>query len=389
LKLPSYITRNVLLLSIVSLLNDCSSEMLYPIIPLYLASLGTAPILLAWIEGFAEIIAATLKWKSGVWSDASNSRKKFVFAGYSTSVVSRGILALSTNWIGVLIARATDKVGKGIRTTSRDALLTEESDKSTRASVMSFHRSADTIGAIIGPTIAIICLGAAWSYQSIFYLSIGFGLLSILVIAAIQEKQKTTTSASERISLSFFWKSSSVGYKKIIGLFAIFAIGNSSDMYLMLKLKENGFESTICIQYYMLFNIVAVLVGFPIGRLADRYDKRYFLLFGFIAYAASYFLIGSYSSSFVITIGFIIYGFYYACIDSVSKAMIANTCSPNQKAAAFGLFGMIQSVLFLVSGIICGLLWTNFSSATAFMFCAWMVILAVLYLLIYWKSLNE
>jgi MFS family permease len=366
---PKYISRTVLLLSLVSLLNDASSEMLYPILPLFLASMGTAPALMGIIEGVAEIIAALMKWLSGTWSDEAQQRKPFVLLGYGSSGISKGLLALATGWFGVFIARALDRFGKGLRSPARDALLADNCNAETRGAVFGFHRSADTLGAVIGPLIAILCLAYALSYQQIFLVALipaVLGFICLLILKENKTKQKDATFTFRLSNPFAYWQNANTDYKKLLIVFGFFALFNSSDMFLILRLQQCGVSTQHCIYYYLLFNIIFSISAFPIGVLSDKLSKPLLLVIGFLLFAITYSLMAFGNNYYYFIIAFITYGLYNACTDGISKAMIVNSCSPLHKGKALGTFSMVQSLLFLGAGIITGLLWQIDGGKTAF-----------------------
>jgi MFS family permease len=364
---PKYLTRSVLLLSLVSLCNDISSEMLYPILPLYLASVGAAPVLMGVVEGIAEMIAAAMKWLSGTWTDEAQRRKPMVMLGYGLSGVSKGLLGLATGWIGILIARSLDRFGKGLRSPARDAMLADNCTAQTRGAVFGFHRSADTLGAVIGPIIALLCIGVAYSYNTIFFIAVIPALLGFACLFFLSENKKEIKPNSH-FSLQHpfaFLQNANSAYKKITMLFCFFAIGNGSDMFLLLRLKANGVSAHHSIYFYLLFNIALVVFAYPIGILSDKISKQYLLIAGFLIFATTYCIMAFATTTLWFCIAFLLYGLYYACTDGISKAFVVNACSPADKGKALGTFSMLQSVLYLVAGTITGLLWVIDDGKTA------------------------
>jgi MFS family permease len=389
LKRAPYLTRTVLLLSLVSLLNDASSEMLYPILPLFLANMGAAPALMGIIEGFAEIIAALMKWLSGTWSDDAKQRKPFVLLGYGSSGISKGLLALATGWFGVFIARAIDRFGKGLRSPARDALLADNSTSETRGAIFGFHRSADTLGAVIGPLIAIICLGYAFTFQQLFLVALIPAVLGFVCLLFLKEYKNNQAITNVRFTISnpfAYLKTANSDYKKLLLVFGFFALCNASDMFLILKLKQSGVSMQHCIYYYLLFNIVFSFSAYPIGLLSDKVAKYKLLIAGFVLFAITYSMMAFGDASIIFIIAFILYGLFNALTDGVSKAMIVNSCDKADKGKALGTFSMVQSLLFLGAGIITGLLWKIDNGETAFLFTSLAGLLSSLLLYVLYKK---
>jgi MFS family permease len=384
--LPKYINKTVVILSLVSLCNDFSSELLYPILPLYLSSLGAAPIYVGFIEGLAELLSACLKLVSGVLSDTANKRIPFVAMGYGSSLVGKGILGLATGWIGILIARLVDRFGKGVRGAARDAMLADSAVPEDRAKVFGLHRSADTVGAVLGPILALVLINYSFTYKGIIYLSIIPGIIGMLLIYFLKEKKNSevVNKVGNYFSfknLSTYWQQASIEYKKFTAILFLFALGNSSDMFLLLKLKGNGYTDAQCIQYYLLFNVSFMLLAYIIGIWADRFNKILFIVIGLIAFALAYYLIASNINSTVTTIAFLIYGLYYACTDGVGKAYISTVCAANKKAGAIGLFNFSQGMAFVIAGIFTGLIWHIGAGTFALQLSAGLAIISALLLL--------
>jgi MFS family permease len=359
IKKPSYLTRTVLLLSLVSLFNDVSSEMILPILPLYMAQIGAAPALMGLIEGIAELISAVLKYASGTWSDSATSRKPFVLFGYGISGVGKGLLGLCTGWIGVLFCRIMDRFGKGLRSPARDAMLADSCTPQTRGAVFGFHRSADTLGAIIGPLIALCCIGYAVTFQKIFLISIVPSVLGFVCLLYLRDQRQAKQSGNAlgiKNPLRFY-AIASQEYKTLLLILGLFAIGNASDLFLVLRLKAAGISDKNCVLFYLLFNVILTLTAYPIGILADKMSKQRLIIIGLLCFATTYVLMALGQSAWVFVLAYCIYGLYYAFTDGVSKALLTNTCAPQHKGEALGLFSMVQSMLYLVAGVVTGLLW--------------------------------
>lgn len=354
------ITKTVWLISLISLFNDISSEMLYPVIPLYLEQIGYGSILIGVLEGIAECAGGLAKIYTGSLSDALKKRLPFVQLGYFLSVLSRPIMGLFEHSVPIVGARILDKAGKGIRTGARDAILGDESTERNRAEVFGFHRSLDNWGAAIGPLAALLFLYYyPEQYRTLFLLTIIPGAIAIFFTFGIEEKKRTV--AVKKISLKNhfnYYKKASLPYKKMIGVLLFFALAGSSDMYLLLKAKQSGLSDTELLMAYILFNLVAALAAYPLGKIADKkMGKVNMLIVGLLIYALTYLLIGFYTSTIIIAFGFIAYGLYYALTDGIIKAILINLSPSNHKASAIGFFAGTHSILLLFSNIIAGAVW--------------------------------
>ena len=254
-----HITRTVWLLSLVSLLNDFSSEMLYPVIPLYLKQIGYTTIIIGLLEGVAELIAGFSKIYMGRLSDSFQRRLPFIQVGYLLSILSRPLVGFTASLALIFTGRSIDRIGKGIRSGARDALLADECKEENRAEVFGFHRSMDTAGAILGPLVAMVYLYFhPADYRTIFIITLAPGILASLCTFLLKEKTQdvvTARSFSFRKNFSFY-KEAPSSYLKFLGLLLLFGIANSSDMFLLLRAKETGRSEANVILLYMLFNLM-------------------------------------------------------------------------------------------------------------------------------------
>lgn len=290
-----HITRTVWLLSLVSLLNDFSSEMLYPVIPLYLKQIGYTTIIIGLLEGVAELIAGFSKIYMGRLSDSFQRRLPFIQVGYLLSILSRPLVGFTASLALIFTGRSIDRIGKGIRSGARDALLADECKEENRAEVFGFHRSMDTAGAILGPLVAMVYLYFhPADYRTIFIITLAPGILASLCTFLLKEKTQdvvTVRSFSFRKNFSFY-KEAPSSYLKFLGLLLLFGIANSSDMFLLLRAKETGLSEVNVILLYMLFNLMYAVFAFPIGKLADKYGRMNMLIIGLIIYTITYLIFG-------------------------------------------------------------------------------------------------
>lgn len=375
------ITKTVLVLSLVSLLADVASEMLYPVIPVYLKEIGFSIFLIGILEGVVNFTAGISKGYFGKMSDERGLRLPFVKLGYLLSTISKPLIALFTWPIWIFFVRTIDRLGKGVRTAARDALLSQEATKETKARVFGFHRSMDTVGAAIGPIVALLFLYFyPGDYKTLFLLAFIPGMLSIVFIFFLKEKKQPVSTIGKGGFFSFFsyWKIASSGYKKIVGGLLLFALFNSSDVFLLLITKETiGKETitvfgtsfngdTITIAAYVFYNLIYAATSYPMGILADRLGFKKVILTGFILFAIVYGGFAFTPSIPAIFVLFAIYGVYAAATEGVTKAWITNTASTGNTATAIGFYTSCESICTLSASIIAGALWTNFGSGATF-----------------------
>jgi MFS family permease len=376
------INRTVWILSLVSLFADIASEMLYPIVPVYLKEIGFSVLLIGILEGFANFIAGLSKGYFGKLSDEKGKRLPFIKWGYTLSALSKPMMAMLKNPLWIFFSRATDRLGKGLRTAPRDALLSQNARPETKARVFGLHRSMDTLGAAIGPVIALIYLYLnPGSYAMVFYLAFLPGMISVALIFFLKEKIHPVSTLGKGNFFSFFkyWKIAPQGYKKLVTGLLFLALFNSSDIFLLLKAKELTGSDELTIGAYILYNLVFALGSYPLGALADRIGIRKVFLSGLILFAIVYFLFGFSDSTALIFFAFIVYGLYAAATEGITKAWITNMVHDKNTGTAIGFYTSCESICAFLASIIAGLLWTSFGSTTTF----WATSAASLIVLIY------
>ncbi|HWQ26762.1 MAG TPA: MFS transporter [Chlorobaculum sp.] len=361
--------KNVFFAGLVSLFMDVSSEMIYPLVPLYLADvLGANKSLIGLIEGVAEFTASLLKVFSGWFSDRIGRRKSLMLAGYLISTLSRPVIALAGSWQQVFASRFVDRLGKGVRTAPRDAIIAETSDTDHLARSFSYHRSMDTMGAVVGPAIAFLWLRFhSGSYQVVFWLSMIPGLIAILIIVAFIREKKTgppVPSANLRISLRHVDGRA----KFFILIAALFALGNSSDAFLILRSEQLGISATAIPVVYLLFNLIYSISAIPAGMAADKYGSKRIILMGYVLFSALYYGFAVARSSQAIWVLFPLYGVFMGLTEGVQKAFLATLIPVEFKATAFGLFASAVGFATLPANLIGGLLWDRVSPAATFYF---------------------
>jgi len=391
------ITKTVLILSVVSLLADIASEMLYPVIPVYLKEIGFSVFLIGILEGVVNFTAGISKGYFGKLSDEKGLRLPFVKWGYLLSAISKPLMATFVYPLWIFFVRTTDRLGKGVRTAARDALLSQEATKETKARVFGFHRGMDTVGAAIGPFAALLFLFFyPGEYKTLFYLAFIPGILSVLIIFLLKEKKQLVSTLGKGNFFSFFkyWKIASSEFKKITTGLLFFALFNSSDFFLLLITKEtignktitiSGIvfnADTITIAAYVFYNLVYAVASYPLGALADRFSFRKIILFGWGLFAVVYGGFAFSPSIPLIFVLFFIYGLYAAATEGVIKAWITNLAHNKNTATAIGFYTSCESICTLLASIIAGALWVNFGSTSTFITTAGIAIIVCIYFML-------
>lgn len=392
------ISRTVIILSLVSLLADIASEMLYPVIPVYLQEIGFSVLLIGLLEGVVSLTAGLSKGYFGKLSDEKGLRLPFVKLGYLLGALSKPLMAVFTSPIWVFLVRTTDRLGKGIRSGARDALLSAEATPATKARVFGFHRGMDTIGAAVGPVLALIFLFFyPGSYTTLFYLAFIPGILSVLLIFLLKEKRKPVSTLGRGNFFSFFgyWKIASPEYRKLVPALLVFALFNSSDVFLLLLTKSSiGSESvtiagtvfnadSITIAAYIFYNLVYALAAYPMGSMADKLGFRKTVLLGFFLFAVVY---GGFAASPSITLIFVlfaIYGVYAAATEGVIKAWITNLSGKENTATAIGFYSSCESISAFFASLIAGAIWTGWGSSASFLISSLIAIVICIYIFLY------
>ena len=365
------ITRNILVLSFVSLFTDVASEMLYPVMPIYLKTIGFSIVLIGVLEGFAEATAGLSKGYFGNLSDNTGKRLPFVQIGYLFSAVSKPMMALFTYPLWVFLARTIDRLGKGVRTGARDALLSDEATPETKGRVFGFHRSMDTLGAVLGPLLALVYLTYRPNdYKTLFYIAFFPGVISIAFTFLIKEKQKVQTVQKPKTGLLDFvkyWKASPTTYRKLVAALLVFTLFNSSDVFLLLKIKELGLNDTVVIGTYIFYNLIYAISSYPLGALADRIGMKKILVSGLILFAIVYVGMAYAESQLVFLVLFFLYGIYAAATEGIAKVWITNICQKNNTATAIGTYTAFQSLATLLASSFAGLIWFYVGSSAMFL----------------------
>jgi len=376
MKNKSGISKNVFVLGLVSFFNDVASEMIYPLVPIFLTSILGAPVaIVGLIEGIAESTASILKVISGWLSDKWQKRKSFVVAGYSFSAISKILLSLASSWPFVLIARFIDRFGKGTRTSARDALIAESSKSSVRGKAFGFHRALDTLGAVIGPLLALLAVHFLDNkFRLIFFLAFIPAFIGILLLLFfVKEKKKEANSSS---GFRFSWRELNPSFKIFLLISFIFALGNSSDAFLILRAKNLGLSLTFVVLVYTLFNFTYAIFSTPAGIISDKIGPKKVLLVGFLIFSLVYLFFGFAPSSFFLWFLFPIYGIYMALTEGVGKAYISNLVPQEKTGTAFGIYQTTVGLTTFFASFIAGILWSYIDVSAPFIFGSLMAIIS-------------
>ena len=380
------ITRTIWILSLVSLFTDVASEMLYPVMPVFLRTIGFSFVLIGVLEGFAEAVAGLSKGYFGKRSDVTGKRLPFVQFGYALSAISKPMMAAFVYPLWIFFARMIDRLGKGIRTGARDALLSDETTNENKGKVFGFHRGMDTMGAVLGPSVALVYLYYnPANYKTLFIIAFFPGMIAILFTLFIKEKKKNADTNTKKEKKSFwvifsYWKNGSQEYKRLLIGLLLFAAFNSSDVFLLLRVKETGLTDAAVIGVYIFYNLSYALLAYPVGILADRIGLKKVFLAGLFIFAIVYAGFAVNNNLIIFFVLFFLYGLYAAATEGISKAWVSNIVSKKETATAIGTYTGLQSICTLLASSLTGFLWYRFGSITTFSITAFVTLLVILYL---------
>lgn len=364
------IPKQVLILGLVSLFTDIASEMLYPVTPIFLtAVLGSSMAVVGVIEGIAEVTAGFLKGYFGILSDKVGKRSIFIVLGYGISAIAKPLPGIIQSVPAVLFSRVSDRVGKGIRTAPRDALLGSYSNGNSGA-VFGFHRAMDTLGAVIGPIAALILLQLfPNNFQLIFLVAFIPSVFAVFFTLLVKDKP---IPPKQRIKQNYFvfWKSAPNNYKKLLILFTIFSFVNSSDVFLILKSRDISSSNTLAIFGYIFYNLIYAATSYPVGKLADNLGKKKIFTLGLFIFSIVYFGFAFVKDIKFIWILFILYGIYAAATEGVTKAWVSDLIANEQRGSAIGLLTMLSSFAIMMGSFTTGVLWDKFGSMIPFLLSA-------------------
>jgi MFS family permease len=387
--------RNVWAVSLTSFFMDISSEMVINILPLFLSNvLGVGTNVIGLIEGISEATASLLKVFSGWLSDRLQARKWLAVAGYAVSTLAKPFFYFANAWTSVLAVRWADRVGKGVRTAPRDALVADSIDESQRGLAFGFHRAADTGGAMIGLLIALGVVWAAQSgalelgrrtFQTVVLISLLPAALAVLSLA-LGARDVPVTERRERPVISF--RGLGKPFLVFLLIVGLFDLGNSSDAFLVLRAQERGLSVPGILGMLVTFNGVYTLVSTPAGSLSDRVGRRRLIIGGWLAYAAIYLGFAVAGAAWHVWTLYVLYGVYYGLAYGVTKAMVADLVPAELRGTAYGTYNAVLGLLDLPASLIAGLLWQGLSPAAPFFFGAALALAAALLMLLWRPTFN-
>ncbi|RMH02813.1 MAG: MFS transporter [Nitrospirae bacterium] len=366
---------------------DVSSEMVYPLVPLFLSSsLGASKFVIGTIEGIAEAAASFLKLFSGLLADRFHRYKLLMGLGYGISTCSRPLLALATHWGIVLTARFIDRTGKGLRTAPRDALIVAATPQTQLGMVFGFHRSMDTAGAILGPALAFGLL-AVWpaDYRLVFWLSVVPATLAVgLILFGIRADQPS--SPASRFTWSWSLRGLDARFVGFLLVIGVFSLGHASTAFLLLKAEHAGVSSAWISGLYLLLNITHFLLLMPSGMLSDRIGRERVIILGFSLFIAAYSGLAWFANPWSLGGFFVLYGMYMGMTEGVLRAYVATLVSERQRATGFGLYHMVAGIMIFPANVIAGMLWDHIGPAAPFWFGSGLAALAIgLFVGVVWR----
>jgi MFS family permease len=385
------ITRNVVMLGLVSLLTDVSSELLIYVVPLFLANVLVAtPTVIGIVEGIAESVAAFVKLGSGALSDRVGRRTILVGTGYGTSVVAKALYVVATAWPLVLVARVGDRIGKGIRTAPRDALIADSTPPEARGKAFGLHRAMDTSGAVMGVALAALIVGVAQggatalegeTFRLLAIAALVPGVLAVALVALgvrdvplgaaspdpvgpVEQEPSAAAAAAAPTGLrrlpASFWI--------FVGASGLFTLGNSSDAFVALRSQALGVSVRDLLLIVIAFNLVDAAIAWPVGALSDRIGRRRLIAIAWGLYAVAYAGFAMAGASSAVLPLWLIYGAYYGVNEAVGRALVADLARPDLRATAYGIVNAVTGLAILPASIVAGLLWDGIGQAAPFWF---------------------
>lgn len=357
---------NVIALGFVSLLTDVSSEMLIPVLPLFVTgALGASVATVGLIEGIAECTASVLRLGSGWLSDRAGSRKPFLLGGYGLSTLAKVGFALATSWPIVLAMRFSDRVGKGLRNPPRDALIADSTDAAQMGRAFGLHRAMDTLGAAIGPLVAFALLARApGAYRQVFVASAIPAVLSIVVLIVFVKSKRHAASTGR--SLGADVRSLGAPFRRFLLVDGVFQLGNSSMAFVLLRAKQAGFADGQVALVYFGYNLAYALLSYPLGGLSDRIGRRPLLRAGYVLYAGIYALLALPPSRVMTIVAFALLGLHSALIEGQQRSLIADLVPADRRGTAYGAYATVAGAALLPASLGAGLLWDRFGAAATF-----------------------
>ncbi len=370
----SGLSKNTFLLALSSLFADVSTEMLYPVLPVFLTQvLGASGSIVGLIDGCAQATQNIVQGFAGALSDKLQRRKPIALVGYFLAAISKPLMGLATSWQGVLGARLLDRFGAGSRSAPRDALIASSVEEKDRGRAFGLEGLGDNTGAFLGPLVALFLLfGLHVQLRTVFYLAIIPGLLAFAMVLPVKEQPVAVAAKSKiDVSLSRF----PTGYRRYLLVIALFGLGNSSNSFLILRTRDIGASMQTTILIYAAFNLVAALISYPAGSLSDRWGRKNVLLTGFVIFAGTYLGLALTTNALLVAGFFITYGLFQGIFRASGKALAADFAPPSLHASALGWYSATVGVLQLVASVVAGLLWDRVGHAAVFWYgAAWALV---------------
>jgi MFS family permease len=365
-------TLNLVLLGVVSMFTDLSSQMIFPVVPLYLTTvLGAGAAIVGVVEGAAETTAALLKMLSGFWSDKIRRRKPFVLFGYSLSALTKPLFAFAYSWGFVVFIRVIERIGKGIRDAPRDAIIADSVDERIRGKAYGFQRALDGLGSVLGAVLALVLLPVL-GFKNLFLFAFFPGLVAIVAIFFIKEKKQLLSSenikSEKKLSIKESFGLLSPNLKLFILISGVFSLANFGYAFLLLKAKNAGYSDEKAVLLYVLFYLAYTLCTIPMGVLSDKIGRRPLLIGGYMLFAITAFGLIFAKTLPVIIFFFVLYGIFFGMTDGVQRAFVVDLAPKNLKGTALGAFYTITGIVALPAGFILGTLWDKISPETTFIF---------------------
>lgn len=369
-KKQSRLPRNVIILGLVSFFNDLASEMIYPIVPIFLTTVLRASVpIVGLIEGIAEAVASLSKYIFGAYSDYARKRKAFVVWGYSLAAISKLLTGLAYTWPFVLFARVTDRLGKGIRTAPRDSLLLENSTPENKGFIFGFHRAFDSLGAVFGPLMALLILYLfKENLRLAFFIAFIPGVIAIILLTLLVKEKKEVQTETPKKFVRMRFRGLDSRLQMFLVVSFIFALGNSSDVFLLLNAKNIGLSTTLVVLAYVLYNISQTVFAAPAGKLADKLGAKYVFQGGLLVFGTVYLFFGLAHNPNWLWILFPIYGLYIAATDGISKAYISEFIKKEESGSYFGAYYTLTAIGAFLASLIGGILWSAISPSATFYF---------------------
>lgn len=374
------LTRDTFLLAATSFFSDVSTEMLYPLLPIFLTQVLKSPATIVGIvEGIAEGVQYTIQGFSGYIADKLKNRKRVALVGYALTALSKPFIGISTSWQHVLAGRFSDRLGAGIRSAPRDALIAASADDKSRGKAFGLEGVGDNAGAVFGPLIAIVLLYyLRVPLRAIFYLAFIPGFIAFTLVFLVKEKKSPVVSKNNiTFSLTRFPKK----FWKYMGVIALFGIGNSSNAFLILRAKDIGIPVITTIFIYAAYNLTAALSSYPAGNLSDRWGRKNILILSFLIFVAVYFGFAKSTNIVLIAFLFILYGIFQGIFRAVGKSQAVDLIPADLRATGIGIYSTVYGVTTLFASIVGGQLWDKINPSTTFLYGVATSITATLFLI--------